>query len=82
MSAAPLQAKPPNRKTSMPKPPASPPSSDLEGVHRDRAHRLSPRTFDAKAQAQLAAENRENVGRPDQDEADQPKDDPNIGVGN
>lgn len=66
----------------MPKPPKSPPSSDLDGVHRDRVHRLSPRTFDARAQEQLAAENRENVGRPDQDEADQPKDDPNIGVGN
>lgn len=66
----------------MPKPPASPPSSDIGGVHRDRAHRLSPKTFDAQAQAQLAAENRENVGRPDQDGADQPKDDPNVGVGN
>ena len=66
----------------MPKPPVSPPSSDIAGVHRDRAHRLSRETFDAKAQAQLEAENRESVGRPDQDEADQPKDDPNIGVGN
>ena len=64
----------------MPKPPATPPSSDIEGVHRDRAHQLSPETFDAKAQAQLAAENRENVGRPDQDEPK--KNDPNIGVGN
>ena len=66
----------------MPKPPASPPSSDLQGVHRDRAHRLSPETFDAKAQEQLEAENRESVGRPDQDRADQPKDDPGVGVGN
>lgn len=70
----------------MPKPPASPPHSDLEGVHRDRVHRLSPKTFDAKAQAQLEAENRESVGRPDQDHdesADNRKnDDPNIGIGN
>jgi hypothetical protein len=66
----------------MPKPPKSPPSSDLQGVHRDRVHRLSPATFDAKAQEQLEAENRESVGRPDQDQADQPKDDPNVGVGN
>lgn len=67
----------------MPKPPASPPHSDLQGVHRDRAHRLSPKTFDARARAQLEAENRESVGRPDQDDADQPKkDDPNIGIGN
>ena len=66
----------------MPKPPASPPNSDLHGVHRDRAHQLSDKTFDAKARAQLDAENRENVGRPDQDKADQPKGDPNIGIGN
>lgn len=66
----------------MAKPPPSPPSSDLTGVHRDREHRLSEKTFDAKAQAQLDAENRESVGRPDQDGADQPKDDPNVGVGN
>ena len=66
----------------MAKPPPATPHSDLEGVHRDRTHRLSPKTFDAQAQAQLDAENRESVGRPDQDEADQPKDDPNVGVGN
>lgn len=66
----------------MPKPPASPPSSDLEGVHRDRMHQLSPKTFDARAQEQLAAENRENVGRPDQDADHARKDDPNIGIGN
>jgi|GEM_PF-2524517 len=66
----------------MAKPPPSTPHSDLEGVHRDRAHRLSPKTFDAQAMEQLEAENRENVGRPDQDGADQPKDDPNVGVGN
>jgi len=66
----------------MPKPPKSPPSSDIQGVDRDRVHRLSPETFDAKAQEQLEAENRESVGRPDQDAADQPKDDPNVGVGN
>ena len=64
----------------MPKPPGSPPSSDLHGVHRDRVHRLSPDTFDAKAQ--LDAENRESTGRPDQDHADRPKDDPNVGIGN
>lgn len=64
----------------MPKPPASPPASDLKGVHRDRAHRLSPKTFDAKAQEQLAAESRENVGRPpDQDDAAVPKDNSDIG---
>lgn len=67
----------------MPKPPTSPPSSDLHGVHRDRAHRLSPKTFDAKAQEQLAAENRENVGLPPDPDDDTPlKDDPNIGIGN
>ena len=66
----------------MPKPPASPPHSDLHGVHRDRAHQLSKKTFDAKAQAQLEAENRESVGRPDQGEAEPRKDDPNVGVGN
>ena len=68
----------------MPKPPISPPASDLQGVHRDRAHRLSPKTFDATAREQLAAENRENVGRPPHDEDDAPpkKDDPNIGIGN
>lgn len=69
----------------MPKPPASPPNSDLKGVHRDRAHRLAPETFDAKAQAQLAAEERESIGRPDADAPDAEdshKDDPNIGIGN
>ena len=68
----------------MPKPPVSPPASDLQGVHRDRAHRLSPKTFDAKAQEQLAAENRENIGRPpdEHDDASPKKDDPNIGIGN
>lgn len=66
----------------MPKPPASPPASDLKGVHRDRAHRLSPKTFDAKAQEQLEAENREKIGRPEHDADDPPKDDPNIGIGN
>lgn len=66
----------------MAKPPSAPPHSDLEGVHRDRAHRLSPKTFDARAQAQLEAESHESVGRPDQNEADQPKGDPNIGIGN
>jgi hypothetical protein len=66
----------------MAKPPEAPPSSDIDGVHRDRVHRLAPETFDAKAQEQLDAENRESVGRPDQDQADQPKRDPNIGVGN
>lgn len=66
----------------MPKPPDTPPSSDIEGVHRDEVPRNDPRNFDAKAQAQLAQEDRENVGRPDQDRADQPKRDPNIGVGN
>ena len=66
----------------MPKPPASPPSSDIEGVHRDRRHRLAASTMDEQAQRQLEIENEENVGRPDQDRADQPKDDPNIGVGN
>lgn len=58
------------------KPPPSPPHSDITGVDRDRAHRLAPETFDAKAQKQLAAENRESIGRPDQGAADQPKDDP------
>lgn len=66
----------------MSKPPQTPPSSDLDGVHRDRVSRQSPKNFDAKAQEQLAAENQENVGRPDQGRADQPKDDPNVGVGN
>ena len=71
----------------MPKPPASPPHSDLKGVHRDRAHQLSPETFDAKARAQLEAEDRESVGRPDQrrvdeDQSDNPHNDPNIGIGN
>jgi hypothetical protein len=66
----------------MPKPPATPPSSDITGVDRDRIHRLSSKTWDAQAQAQLAAENEESVGRPDQDRADQPKDDPKVGVGN
>lgn len=60
----------------MPKPPPSPPSSDLQGIHRDRVHRLSPKTFDEQAQRQLEAENEESVGRPDQDQADQPKDRP------
>lgn len=66
----------------MVKPPKSPPSSDLHGVHRDRVHRLSSSTMDAKAQRQMEAENKESVGRPDQGEADQPKSDPNIGIGN
>ena len=68
----------------MPKPPASPPASDLRGVHRDRAHRLSPKTFDAKAQEQLAAENRENVGRPPDEHDDAPpkNDDRDTGTGN
>lgn len=57
----------------MPKPPPTPPSSDIEGVHRDRVHRLSRKTFDAQAQRQLDLENKESVGRPDQDEEDLPK---------
>ena len=64
------------------KPPKSPPSSDLEGVHRDRVHRLSSSTMDAKAQRQMDAENKESIGRPAQDETDEPKSDPNIGIGN
>lgn len=66
----------------MPKPPPSPPSSDIKGVDRDRVSRRSHLVMDEKAQAQLAAENRENVGRPDQDRADQPKDEPGAGAGN
>jgi hypothetical protein len=62
----------------MPKPPPTPPSSDIAGVDRDMLLRNHPKVFDAKAQAQLEAENRENVGRPDQDRADDPSD----GVGN
>lgn len=60
----------------MAKPPPATPSSDITGVHRDRAHRLSDKSFDPQARAQLEAENRESVGRPDQDQADQPKDTP------
>lgn len=66
----------------MPKPPPSPPSSDIGGVDRDRVSRRARVVMDERAQAQLAAENEENVGRPDQDRADQPKDDPNVGIGN
>lgn len=66
----------------MSKPPPTPPSSDIEGVHRDRVSRRSAKNFDARAQDQLDAENRESVGRPDQDGADQPKSDPGVGVGN
>jgi hypothetical protein len=50
----------------MSKPPASPPSSDIEGVDRDRISRTDKRVFDRKAQEQLDAENRESKGRPDQ----------------
>ncbi|MFC3713387.1 hypothetical protein ACFOMD_12445 [Sphingoaurantiacus capsulatus] len=48
----------------MTKPPETPPSSDIDGVHRDRVDQRSSKTIDAKAQAQAAAEKHENVGRP------------------
>ncbi len=48
----------------MTKPPETPPSSDIDGVHRDRVDQRSPKTFDARARAQAAAEKHENVGRP------------------
>ncbi len=47
----------------MAKPPEAPPSSDIEGVHRDRVDQRSSKTVDAKAQAQAEAEKHENVGR-------------------
>jgi hypothetical protein len=49
----------------MPKPPASPPSSDISGVDRDRISRTDARVFDKKAQRQMAAEAAESKGRPD-----------------
>lgn len=51
----------------MAKPPASPPSSDIGGVTQSRIAPNDPRRWDDKAQAQLEAENRESVGRPDLD---------------
>jgi hypothetical protein len=66
----------------MAKPPPTPPSSDINGVDRDRVSRRAGQTWDAQAQAQMAAENEESVGRPDQDRADQDKKDPGVGVGN
>lgn len=51
----------------MPKPPPSPPSSDIDGVSQSRIAPNDPRRWDARAQAQLEAETRESVGRPDAD---------------
>ncbi len=48
----------------MPKPPETPPSSDIDGVHEDRVDRRAGRNFDAKAKAQMEADEREAVGRP------------------
>jgi hypothetical protein len=48
----------------MAKPPETPPSSDIDGVHEDRVDRRASKNFDAKAQAQMEADARETVGRP------------------
>lgn len=60
----------------MAKPPATPPSSDIDGVHEDRVDRRSANTFDAKAKAQMDAEGRENVGQPERVETAPPTRDP------
>jgi hypothetical protein len=51
----------------MPKPPPSPPSSDIGGVTQSRIAPNDPRRWDQRAQAQLEAETHELVGRPDAD---------------
>lgn len=49
----------------MSRPPASPPSSDIEGVHRDEpATRARGKQPDADQQAQLAAVRPEDAARP------------------
>lgn len=49
----------------MAKPPETPPSSDIDGVHRDRVDRRSTRNFDGKAKVQMEADDSESVGRPE-----------------
>lgn len=66
----------------MAKPPETPPSSDIDGVHEDRVDRRSAKNFDAKAKSQMEAESRESIGRPEAGDAAPAKRDPNIGVGN
>ena len=48
----------------MPKPPESPPNSDLEGVHQDGT-RPSKRLTDEESGEKLARADRENKARPD-----------------
>lgn len=48
----------------MAKPPATPPSSDIDGVHRDRVDRRLA-AFDGNTEQQMEAEARENVGQPE-----------------
>ena len=51
----------------MAKPPPSTPHTDITGPDRDRVTPADPRKVSGQAQAQMAVENKENVGRPDQD---------------
>ncbi|MDO9488582.1 MAG: hypothetical protein Q7J32_09440 [Sphingomonadaceae bacterium] len=53
----------------MAKPPETPPSSDIDGVHEDRVDRLHPKTFDAAAGKQMEADDRETIARPKRGEA-------------
>jgi len=48
----------------MPKPPESPPNSDLEGVHRDGT-RPSKRLTDSESGEQLEKASRQDTARPD-----------------
>lgn len=62
----------------MAKPPETPPSSDIDGVHQDRVDRRSDKNFDGKAQAQMEADGRESVGRPARGAVKPAKPDSNV----
>lgn len=53
----------------MAKPPQTPPSSDIDGVHEDRVDRRSVKSIDPKAPAQMETNDRETVGRPERGNA-------------
>lgn len=65
----------------MAKPPQTPPSSDIDGVHEDRVDRRSPENFDAGAKSQMEADDRETVGRPKRGEAPPARRDPGVADG-
>lgn len=53
----------------MAKPPASPPSSDLAGVHRDREPQNGPAARDEAAQGERRARSADSPGTPTAEDA-------------